>query len=275
MSRVNVSLRKQSFYIDYAGSERMKNMDNPHLHNDYEIYYLLEGERYFNINGKQYKIIANQMVFIHPNVLHQTSEVLGIPHKRFVVNFRNEFLSEEGRYLLQRLFNDGTCILHVPLQKLKQIQALLNQMKEEYTNPREDSRLYLKSLLLQLLIISNRIRGDITNIDRTEKNDDYHVPDLLKYIHNHFHQNLSLHKLSQTFHLNEHYISRIFKRTTGFGFVEYVNHLRITEAERLLSETNLPVHLIAQRVGYSTQVHFNRVFKRAKGLSPNQYRQRI
>lgn len=274
MGRVNVSLRKQSFYIHYADDENTKIMDNPHLHNDFEIYYLVEGEREYYISGKRHLIGANQLVFIDRNVLHQTRKVPGTPHKRYVVNFHNDFLGEDETYLLHDLFNKGYTIILPPPEKATQIKEFMWQMMEEYSNSCKSHQLYIKTLLIQLLITSRRMIENTSEIQR--KNDaEHHVSELLKNIHKNFHLNLSLQKLSDTFHLNEHYISRIFKRTTGYGFSEYVNVLRISEAERLLKETDLPIYQIAVRVGYSTQVHFNRVFRRRTGRTPSQYRQQL
>lgn len=269
---MNVSLRKQSFYIHYADGESTHKMRNPHIHNDYEIYLQMEGQRYFMISGKQYKITKHQLVLINPNILHQTRDVLGAPHQRYVVNFHADFVPKEEMWLIHRLLQNEMSILHVPSTNINQVQSIMDQMLKEYRNEKEDSKLFIRSLLTQLLIICYRMKGEALCV-KSQHDKERHVPDLLKYIHNHFHHNLSLHKLSEVFHLNEHYISRIFKRETGYGFVEYVNHLRITEAERLLKETDLPIQQISHRIGYSTQVHFNRVFKTRKGISPKQYRQ--
>lgn len=88
-----------------------------------------------------------------------------------------------------------------------------------------------------------------------------------------YHPSMSTHHLHQDYiHVNEQYISRLFKKYTGCSFIEYLNAIRIDEVERYLIHTTLKVNQIAGKVGYSNHVHFWRVFKRNTGISPNQFR---
>lgn len=66
--------------------------------------------------------------------------------------------------------------------------------------------------------------------------------------------------------------SRLFKRHTGKTFVTYLNELRITEACKLLLESRLDIGEIALEAGYTNLSHFNRLFRRAKGVTPREFR---
>jgi transcriptional regulator GlxA family with amidase domain len=54
--------------------------------------------------------------------------------------------------------------------------------------------------------------------------------------------------------------------------VEYINNVRVKEAQRLLRESKLKVTQIAEHVGFESIVHFGRVFKRFTSLSPMEYK---
>jgi len=64
----------------------------------------------------------------------------------------------------------------------------------------------------------------------------------------------------------------ILKKVSGLPFKQYLNRLRLEEAKRLLTQTDLQVSDIAYKVGYGNISHFNRVFKDHLGISPNDFR---
>ncbi|PEE73423.1 hypothetical protein COM81_28730 [Priestia megaterium] len=98
------------------------------------------------------------------------------------------------------------------------------------------------------------------------------VSEIVRYINNHYMDLLTLHSLSKQFHISPYYLSRIYKKGTGFSFVEYLNQVRINEAQKLLKTTSLSVTSIAEKVGYENPTHFGRVFKKVTGISPLKYR---
>ncbi len=63
-----------------------------------------------------------------------------------------------------------------------------------------------------------------------------------------------------------------FKRATGTTFSEQLNQLRTDHAARELAATKLPVSEVALRAGYVSVPYFNRMFKRAQGISPRSFR---
>ena len=68
-------------------------------------------------------------------------------------------------------------------------------------------------------------------------------------------------------------LSRTFKKVTGKNFVEYVTELRMNKAKELLRDTQLRMNEVAEAVGYR-QSYFNRMFKKAEGMTPGEYRAR-
>lgn len=67
-------------------------------------------------------------------------------------------------------------------------------------------------------------------------------------------------------------LRRRFKLLTGSTLIGKLAELRIEEAKRLLSATELEIAEITRRVGYLDTSNFSRLFKRAVGVSPSQFR---
>ena len=68
------------------------------------------------------------------------------------------------------------------------------------------------------------------------------------------------------------YFGALFKKATGKTFVTVLNELRMEKARALLTTTHLKVYEIAEQVGIEDVKYFLRLFKKAYGASPNEYR---
>lgn len=70
-------------------------------------------------------------------------------------------------------------------------------------------------------------------------------------------------------------VSKLFKRKTGEGFVEYLTRKRIEASIPLMQDHTLSIEQISTRVGYLNTPTYIRNFKKIKGVSPGKYRSQI
>lgn len=94
----------------------------------------------------------------------------------------------------------------------------------------------------------------------------------IDYIHRKFTDSITLDEISAAAHLSPEAFSRFFKKYMGIPFIEYVIQLRLSEACRLLLETDLPITDIAFSVGFRNLSNFNRQFLKHKTMSPREFR---
>lgn len=96
---------------------------------------------------------------------------------------------------------------------------------------------------------------------------------VLQYIQLHYQDpNLSLTNLSSIFHRPIASLSRDFQKYLGKGFLEVLHGLRLDAAEKEIAETNYPMKVIAEHVGYTNDITMNRAFKKYRGVTPSVYR---
>nr|WP_300838106.1 response regulator [uncultured Acetatifactor sp.] len=98
------------------------------------------------------------------------------------------------------------------------------------------------------------------------------IETVMQFIRAHFCQDITLSDIAEAVFLNPIYISRLIKEQTGQNYTELLTGLRIGKAVELLERTNLYVYEIAEQVGYHNLKYFYKVFKKATGNSPNDYR---
>ncbi len=98
---------------------------------------------------------------------------------------------------------------------------------------------------------------------------------IISYIAKNFQNpDLEIAEVGREVGLSQTRISGVLKTAVACGFKQYLNTIRITEAKRLLRDTDRQVADIARKVGYNNIAHFNRIFKVSEGISPNQYRKK-
>ncbi|XID91902.1 helix-turn-helix transcriptional regulator [Paenibacillaceae bacterium WGS1546] len=78
--------------------------------------------------------------------------------------------------------------------------------------------------------------------------------------------------MSDRFFLSREYISRKFKQQFRKNFSEFIENVRMEKAMLLLLNPHYKVVQISKMVGYQDEKYFSKVFKKAVGMSPNQYR---
>ena len=92
------------------------------------------------------------------------------------------------------------------------------------------------------------------------------------FIEEHLYDDVSLELAAEALHTNSSYLSRLFKQELDISFTEYTHRSRVKKAQQLLILTDLSIVVIAGDLGYSSQSHFTRTFKRICGVTPRQYK---
>ncbi len=96
-----------------------------------------------------------------------------------------------------------------------------------------------------------------------------------KYIkENYKDPSLGLNKISDEFQISESYFSHMFKEKTGVNFSTYLENIRMTEAARLIKETDISLNELYIAVGYNNSNTFRRAFKKVYGVTPSAMREK-
>ncbi|RED61810.1 helix-turn-helix domain-containing protein [Cohnella lupini] len=249
---------------------------NNHYHSTYEIYYLLSGRRNYFIKDSAYSVAAGDLVFINKYDVHKTS-VLGSPqHERIVMNFSDAYLGSDHplfRPDLLHVFQREHHLYRLKPQEQWFVEELFRKMAEEIKRQEDGFELSVRLLVTQLLLFAVRMRdADVPVTDDPLSPTHRRIAEVVKFINSRYQEKLPLTELSERFDMSPSYLSRTFKRVTGFSIVGYHNLTRVREAQSLLARSNAKITDISERVGFEQFAHFNRTFKKITGTNPTRYR---
>ena len=97
----------------------------------------------------------------------------------------------------------------------------------------------------------------------------------IEYIHKHYSQDVTLEKLAYHIGVTPYYLGRIFKKTTGTGFIEYLTSLRVAKASDLIKNTDKSFKEISIDTGFKSPAYFTKIFKRSTGYTASSYKEQF
>lgn len=94
------------------------------------------------------------------------------------------------------------------------------------------------------------------------------------YIESHMEENLTAELLAKRVGYSDYYLSRLFKKETGFSLDEYTRNIRVERAKVLLASSDMDIQDIAESLGFSGRNYFAVTFRKVTGMPPGAYRKK-
>ncbi len=148
---------------------------------------------------------------------------------------------------------------YYPLHNVFERATKLNIWRNNY------EKLLLDNIIRELLIlISTELATQQTSNNTLQK--------ILHYINKHYTEPITLTSIAKNFDFSTSYITKLFHNFLGKGTVDYINDLRLTAACEYLISSNYSIGEISNKIGFSNQYYFDRLFKRKYGVTPKEFR---
>lgn len=259
------------YYDDYLPSAV-----SSHTHENYEIYFFLEGDVSYQIHGRSHALQPGDVLLIPPNTPHYPvfqSEKQS--YRRFVLWISPSFyhslcqLDTAFSYAFLYVSNQKQFVFHMDTVTFQEMQArildLLETSRSKGFGNAASARLMVSSLVLFL----NQNIYQLLN-QKTGVYEKALYLNICNFINTHLEEDLSLNRLSSSFFVSKYHIAHIFKDNMGISAHQYILKKRLQAAKNaLLAGTS--AGQVFRMYGFSDYTSFYRAFKKEFGMSPTEY----
>lgn len=235
------------------------NMPATHYHDHYEIYFLTRGKVRYFIEDEVYDVEQGDMVLIPPRVIHKTATRENRGAERLLIAFNSKFLMKPAS---DRIFD----CFKARIFKNAPVEDIMLKAEQEFKNGDYYSEEMLASYIREILVCCSRIYEK--EIETQSKKEMSFVQGAVRHIEEFYAEEITLPKLAEMFAVSESHFSRSFKTFTGLCLNEYINLVRIKNAETILRTTDVTVTEAAAMCGFNSSSYFTAVFRKTLGITP-------
>lgn|GEM_PF-323088 len=270
---------------EFSVNRQLRFVSSPfHRHSFIEMIYVFDGQCHQYIETKDTEVFLekNDICILDCNVMHAIRRPaendiiinIMIPPEFFDSTFLN-FLSSYDildRFITQSIYDKKERHNYIAFKSSgsKKVAEIMRMILNEYMLHDACTEVMIRSYLIvlfgELLRIYKGTRNAMPKEDLDEK-----TLEILHYMESNL-CDVTLKDVSQHFHFNTNYLSRLIRQKTNSTFMQILHELRLTEACNLLKKTAFPVSTIVEKIGYSNPNYFYRLFKSKYGYTPDQYR---
>lgn len=258
MSLINISL----------ASRPTSHMPNPHEHEFYELYFLIDGYKNYIIESKfQYKLEPNCITVVPPHSMHLTT---GGAFTRMLIEVYPEFISAYEIKVLNKIIDNKA--IQLDDESFHKIIEICNKMITISKEKEEFAEYKLKCLFSYIILLLDERIYTSPTISFTKIYSPAYLHDLINYIQTNIASDLSLLELSKIFHYSTSTISKHFVKYIGLPLSQYILNLRMERAKYYLVTTKYSIEKISEICGFSSSNYFCLIFKKKAKSPPLTYR---
>ena len=237
--------------------------EGPRTTDSYSLHVVLEGSGTLKIKNHVFTVTADQIFVIPPNVEVEYYPTKEDPWEYIWITFSGPM----GTKLCNRcgIFPETPVFKPVPPEAKDIARSCVNLHKMTYgTNIAVIGHLYnLFSVMIEAICKEQTPKASTG---------EQYVLQAIRYIQkNYSDPALCLKDISDEIGLNYNYASQLFKKVTGNTFIQYLNLFRIQRACELIDAGNHYIKDVSEKVGFTDQLYFSKMFKKLKNTSPKYY----
>lgn len=246
-----------------------------HWHEDLQFIYVLDGTIAVQTLNAAVEIQAGEGIFINKDVVHHVRRLENCHYNSFL--FPAYFLefyagSPVKDFVDSVTMNEQLPYIHFTpaIQWHRTMTELLQQLAEL---ERDKTDLYAYEVLVRLSALWLVMRKNIALPPvRPESRVNLRMQKILRFIEEHYAEDITLTDLSMSANISKSECSRCFRLSMHTTPYKYLTEYRLSKAAQLLKKTNEPIGNIAAAVGFHQMSHFGKCFKEKTGYSPKTYR---
>ena len=231
----------------------------------YVLIYCVDGSGWYVLKGQRYEVKRNQYFILPAGTPHEYGATEGERWTIYWVHFRGEHAS---------VYAEGA-------QKPQEVKAAMNSNISNRNNIFEEilSTLHFGDGIEDLRYASSLLHYYLASLRylrqyRSTVRYDGVVNAAIHYMKENVERHLTLQDVLDYVGYSSTRFSALFKKETGSSPLAYFNRLKIEYACQMLKTTDMHINRICYKVGVEDSLYFSRMFSKAMGMSPSEYRER-
>jgi AraC-like DNA-binding protein len=247
-----------------------------HLHEGFEVYFLISGDVNYFVEKKIYPLKYGDLMITNNQEIHKPSFQSDKLYERICLDF-NPLLVQpfnSPNFDLLHCFtnrkNGEQNKITLNAKQLGEVLGLFQKIEAARKNSLEGYEILQLNYLIELLVCINRIFMNVSQESQISNIPEKLAP-VFDYIDNNLEGDLALETLEKKFFIDRFYLSKLFKSSTGSNIHSYIIFKRIAKAKTLLSR-GFSVTETSAMCGFNDYSNFLRMFKKIVGVSPGIYK---
>lgn len=221
----------------------------------HDLTFVMKGKANYYINGVKHTVEAGDLLYIPPGSERRAHTFEDSPMHANSFNFH----WAEPNNAVRLPFDIITKNMIT-----KEISDLIREYKQVWMGKQPLYQIQARAIFELIIhrLLSNYYRQSTTQLD-------IRVKKAMAYITEHYYENITIGLLAEMNNLHAVYFGKLFKQQTGISYKEYLNRIRINNAEMMLASGDVTVTETAELCGFSDVSYFSNLFKTLKGYPPS------
>lgn len=233
-----------------------------HKHSFFEVHFVFRGSAVYEVAGKKYPLYEGDALLIPPELTHA--------QKSFsddLVKVNLSFVGPDSSF--KAFLHGGEYRFSISECMVTDFERIFVEVEQREMH----HSFAISNCVFSILCAILRSAG-LTEDTKASEKEHFLCEIAMRYIEDNKNLFLNCAVVAAYCGCNEKYLSRRFKQEHGVPLLEYIHSVKITEAKRLLLETDTLLSEIAEMLGFSNEYYFNNFFKLHCGRSPGAFRER-
>ena len=244
-----------------------------HYHDFHKIFIFLTGNAGYSIEGREYTLQPNDIVFVGAGEIHKPVPQDNLPYERVILYLSPAFFESLSAYdcdlfsCFHKMLENHSSLLRLPENSIKPFLSVTQELAASSQSTEFAASLMERIKLIEALILLNRFfQPDYTDCF-TEVYAHPAVRATISYIAAHITEDLSIDRLAEHVFLDRSYLMHLFKSETGYTIGKYITEKRLFLARQYISE-GYSITDSCFKCGFNNYTSFYHAYKTKYGSSP-------
>lgn len=225
----------------------------------HDLTYIYGGRAVYIINDDKFMLQQGDFIYAPAGSIREAYTNVNEPVQSYAVNFKLHVLGKSDADLVlpfDRTFKTGPA---------SDFLSLYSELDHVWVEKAGNFEMRARAIFMLILdkLICRAISGS------SMMHEDPRLSAVKQYILHNFMHKIEISKLAELAGLNAVYLGAYFKQVNGCTLKQYINRIRINNAENLLSTGGYSVSEAAMRSGFDDLFYFSKVYRNYKGYAPS------